>query len=88
LKWSNLFTEIIISMERNWDPEVKKFFVKILNSISLSLLWMLTSAIAGIYFQLGFISGKPLINSILFYAGMAITLFLLIRYLYKIWKKN
>jgi hypothetical protein len=75
-------------MEKNWDPGVKKFFVKILNSISLSLLWMLVCAIAGIYFELGYTNGKPLVYTILFYAGMGTTLFLLIRYLYKIWQKD
>ena len=75
-------------MEKNWDPGVKKFFVKILNSISLGLLWMLTCAIAGIYFQLGFINGKPIVYPILFYAAMVTSLFLLVRYLYKIWQKD
>jgi len=73
-------------MEKNWDPGVKKFFVKILNSISLGLLWMMACAMAGIYYELGYTNGKPLIYTILFYIGMAGSLFLLVRYLMKIWR--
>lgn len=75
-------------MEKNWDPGVKKFFVKILNTIALGLIWMLACAIAGIYFELGYTVGKPVIYPILFYIVMAISLFFLIRYLYKTWKQD
>lgn len=73
-------------MESGWDPDVKEFLVRVLNSLSLVLLWMIACATAGIYFQLGQINGGPLIYTILFYSGMVITLFLLLRYLLKIWK--
>ena len=75
-------------MEENWDPGVKKFFVKILNSIALGLLWMMACATAGIYYKLGYFNGKPVIYTVLFYAAMLISLYLLIRYLYKIWKND
>ena len=75
-------------MERNWDPGVKKFFIKILNSIALGLFWMMASATAGIYYELGFLQGKPLISTILFYTAMLTSLFFLVRYLLKIWKKE
>jgi hypothetical protein len=74
--------------QRNWDPEVKKFFVKILNSVSLGLLWIMASATAGIYFELGYTKGKPIINAVLFYTAMVVTLFLLVRYLVKLWSKD
>ena len=76
------------SMESGWDPDVKKFLIKVLNSLSLVLLWMIACATAGIYFQLGHINGGPLIYTILFYSVMMITLFLLLRYLFKIWKSQ
>jgi hypothetical protein len=75
-------------MEENSNPGVKQFFVKILNSIAWTLLWMMSTATAGIYFQLGYTNGKPVIYTILFYAVMAITLFFLIRYLYRSWKNG
>lgn len=75
-------------MQPNWDPGVKKFFVKILNSIALGLFWMMACSTAGIYYELGYTNGKPVIYTILFYAGMLISLFFLIRYLYKTWKSE
>lgn len=75
-------------MQRNWDPDVKRFFGKIINSISLTLLWMLSCATAGIYFKLGYFNEGPALNPILFYSLMAFSLFLLIRYLMKIWNKD
>jgi hypothetical protein len=75
-------------MQPNWDPDVKKFLLKVLNSFSLVLLWMMACITAGIYYQLGYTNGKPVIYTILFYAGMVITLVLLLRYLYNTWKSS
>ncbi len=74
--------------ERGWEPKVKKYFRKIINSYSLGLLWMMASATAGIYFELGYSNGKPVIYTIIFYVIMAITLGLLIWYYYNTWKKE
>ncbi len=74
--------------QRNWDPGVKKFFLKILNSVCLSLIWMMGAATAGIYYQLGYDHGQPVFQVILFYIIMLATLGLLIRYLYKTWKNG
>lgn len=76
------------SMEQGWDPDVKKFLLKVLNSISMSLLWLMAGATGGIYYELGYSAGKPVIYTILFYAGMLISLLFLIRYLYNTWKKE
>jgi hypothetical protein len=73
-------------MQRNWDPGVKKFFLKILNSVSLGLFWMMACATAGIYFKLGYLNRKPVIYPILFYSLMLLSLFFLVRYLYHSWK--
>lgn len=75
-------------MEQGWDPDVKKFLLKVLNSISMTLLWMMASATGGLYYELGYSAGKPVIYTILFYAGMLISLLFLIRYLYTTWKKE
>jgi len=74
-------------MEQGWDPDVKKYFRKILNTVFLGLLWMTGCATAGIYYQLGYRTGKPFIYTILFYAVMVISLALLLRWFYRTWKK-
>jgi hypothetical protein len=71
-------------MEQGWDPEVKKFFLRIINTVSWGLLWLMTCATAGLYFQLGYGKG---IFTLIFYVAMGATLFLLLRYFYKIWKE-
>jgi hypothetical protein len=72
--------------ESGWDPEVKRFFVRIINTVAMGLLWMLTAAIAGIYFELGFFNGQPILNNIIFYTLLVASFILLIRYLVKKWK--
>ena len=75
-------------MEPNWDPGVKKYFVKVLNSICMGLMWMMACATAGIYFGLAFTgTGNPIIYTLLFYSGMALSLYLLVRYYYRTWRK-
>ncbi len=74
-------------MEQGWDPEIKKYFKKVLNSVCYGLIWMMTMVTLGIYYELAYSAGKPIVYSILFYAFMAITLGLLLRYYYRIWKK-
>ena len=73
-------------MERGWDPQVKKYFMKIMNSVSLGLLWMMTCA-AGIYYGLA-TGEKPLIVTIVFYTVIFLGLLLLLRYLYKTWRNG
>ena len=49
---------------------------------------MIGCVIAGIYYELGYTNGKPVIYTILFYTGMLGSLFLLVRYLARLWKKD
>jgi hypothetical protein len=72
-------------MEQGWDPEVKKYFRKILNTIGYGLLWLMTVLTAGIYFGLAY--HADIIYSIVFYTGFVISFFLLVRYYYRLWKK-
>jgi hypothetical protein len=74
-------------MEQGWDPEVKRFFKKIISTISYGLLWMMSVATAGIYFRLGWQGDKPLVYTILFYSIAAVSFFLLLRYYYNLWRK-
>lgn len=70
-------------MERGWDPEIKRFFVKLINSISLGLLWLLTGLTAGLYYGLAFKGG---IAGILFYVIMLLLLGLYIRKMIRTWQ--
>ncbi len=72
-------------MEQGWDPEVKKYFQKILNTIGYGLLWLMGSLTAGLYFGLAY--HAITVYSIIFYTAFTVSLFLLIRYYYRMWKK-
>ena len=74
-------------MEQGWDPEVTNFFRKILMTISYGLIWLIALTTAGIYFKLGWKGDKPLIYVILFYTIGVVTLVILLRYYYRLWKK-
>ena len=74
-------------MEQGWDPEVKKYFQKIISSFSFGLMWLMSCVTAGLYFGLAYRKDVPLLYNILFYAGLLLTLFLLLRYYYRLWKK-
>ena len=71
-------------MEQGWDPEVSRFFRKILNTIAYGLIWLMAVLTAGLYFGLAYHSNR--LYSILFYGGLVVTLVLLIRYYYRTWK--
>jgi hypothetical protein len=71
-------------MEQGWDPEVTKYFRKIINTIAYGLVWLMAVLTAGLYFKLGYHSN--ILYTILFYTGLAISLGFLIRYYYRIWK--
>jgi hypothetical protein len=68
------------------EPDVKKFLVKILNTISFGVLWIIVNATLGIYLQFGFIQGGLTVTNILFYLWMIISLGILINYFYRKWK--
>jgi hypothetical protein len=71
-------------MEQGWDPEVTKFFRKIINTIAYGLLWLMAVLTAGLYLELAYHSKTVYV--VLFYTGLVISLGLLIRYYYRIWK--
>lgn len=75
-------------MERDWEPRVKRYFQKIIGTVSWGLMWLMACATAGIYFQLGYIQGKIEIRNIIFYAAMLVSGLVLARYLYLTWKKE
>jgi len=75
-------------MERGWDPDVKKYLKKVLGTVSWGLIWLIGCVTGGIYYELGYPTGKPVIGMILFYVAALVSLFLLIRYLVRTWKNN
>lgn len=70
------------------DPEVKRFFQKIMATVGAALLWIMLMAVLGLYFRLGyFVNGLDVYNSI-FYIVFFATLGLLLRFLFRVWGKK
>ena len=67
------------------DPEVKRYFKKIIRSFTAGLLWLMAVATAGLFFRLGIVDGAARWYHFLFYGLALISLVFLLRYLYKIW---
>ena len=70
------------------DPEVKKYFKKIINSFTMGLLWLFLIVTFGLYFQLGFIAGKFQWYNYMFYFFLVVSLIFLIWFYYKLWKED
>ena len=68
------------------EPEVKAFLLMIVQTLSMSMLWLLINMTAGIYFNLGFFEGTPSIWNILYYIFFLASFILLITYFRKKWK--
>jgi hypothetical protein len=72
--------------DNGMEPEVKKYFRKILNSFGLGFLWMFFISTLGIYFKLGYLSDGVHWYTIVFYLVFLTTFFFLLLFLYRTWK--
>lgn len=70
------------------DPEVRRFFRKIMATVGAGLLWIMLMAVGGLYFRLGyFVNGLDWYNGV-FYVVFVATLVLVLRFLWRIWRKK
>jgi hypothetical protein len=69
------------------DPEVAKYFRKILRSLTAGLMWLFISITLGIYFELAHSNRFSSWVHILFFAWLILSLVLLLWYLYRIWSR-
>jgi|GEM_PF-191439 len=70
------------------DKEVKRYFRKIINSFSVGLMWMLSTATTGLFFGLAVIEKGWRWYNVVYYVLAVITFFLLLYYFFKVWRKN
>ena len=68
------------------EDETKDFLVRIMQTISLVLVWMLVNVYVGIYKNYAFFDKRLNWTNYLFYACSSISLVVLLRYLWKKWK--
>jgi hypothetical protein len=68
------------------DPEMRRYFRKIMSSFSWGAMWLISISTLGIFFQLGFVAEGFKWYNILFYVILIGSLVMLLRYYYKMWK--
>jgi hypothetical protein len=68
------------------EDETKNFLVRIIQTISLVLIWMLLNVYFGIYKDYAFFEDRPNWINYLFYFLSLISLVLLLRHLWRKWK--
>lgn len=69
------------------DPQVAKYFKKILNSLFAGLMWMFVNITGGIYFEFAYSERYPGFVHVLFYIWLAGSLALLLWYYFRIWSR-
>jgi hypothetical protein len=74
--------------ERGMDSEVKKYFRKILNSFSYTMMWLMAVVTAGLFFRLAIVDDTLHWYHVVFYALALLSLAALIRFLYRLWNKD
>lgn len=85
LTYQNLNHNSRIQMD-NTEPDVKKFFTKIVNSLAIGLLWLFINTTIGIGFNFAFFDTRPTLGNYVFYTWFLLSLVLLILFYKKLWK--
>lgn len=75
-------------MEPGNEQEIKKHFTKVFYTVWSGVLWLITNAILGIYFKLAIRNERPLYINLLFYAFLLGSLFFLVRFYLRVWRKK
>lgn len=71
----------------NTELDPKDYFLKIVNSVAVILLWMMPNLFFGLYKGYAFFENRPEMHNYLFYTLSTLTFGLVIFFLYKKWKK-
>jgi hypothetical protein len=69
------------------EPGIREYLIRIINTISLALLWMGINTTAGIMFDYAFIHEHISTGNIIFYIWFVVSLSLFLWRIIKIWSK-
>lgn len=72
--------------ETGMDPEVRRFFKKIMSSIGIGLVWLMVVCVAGFFFRLAIVSSGWRWQNAVFYALAVLSFGLVLRQLLRIWR--
>ncbi|MEO7209868.1 MAG: hypothetical protein ABIY35_02895 [Chitinophagaceae bacterium] len=69
------------------EPEMREFFLRIVYTMCIVIVWMLLNASIGIMLQWGFIYDRITLGNIIFYIWLIATLLFSIWKIRNIWKE-
>lgn len=70
------------------EPDVQDFLKRIIQTVSMSLLFLLLHMTFGIYFNWAFFENAPTIGNIIYYFIFIGSLTALLYYFYRLWKDH
>ncbi len=73
---------------QGWDPEVRRYFRKIMNTFGVGAIWLLFMATLGLFLRMGYVRNGLDVYNIVFYLFFLLTFPLLIWYFYRVWRKK
>ena len=73
---------------QGWDPEVRRYFKKIVNSFVAFITWLLFLATLGLFLRMAFVIGEWHWHNTVFYAFFGVTFLLLLVFLLRMWRKK
>lgn len=68
------------------EQDTREFLVRIVNTLSLALIWLILNLTLGIYNELAFFEGSPDWKNIAYYVFFVASLAALLLYLKKKWR--
>ena len=73
-------------MPAGMEPEVKKYLLKVLNSLCIFLLWSALNVLGGLYWEYAIIHKRLSLYNVLFFTWFILSLVFLIYYFYRTWR--
>lgn len=73
---------------QGWDPEVRDFFRKILNSFGVFVTWLLFVSTLGLFMRMGYINGKWHWQNTVFYVFFLVSFSFVLLFLFRTWRNK
>ena len=68
------------------EPDVKEFLIRIMQTISMALVWLLINMSVGIYYGFAFFEQRPSLGNYIYYVCFLLSFAWLIHYFKKKWR--
>lgn len=74
-------------MEQDQEPDVRRFFLKIINTASSLLLWLIFAIMTGLQLGLAYSGRYPAVVTWIYYGVLVAGTVFLIRYYIRLWRR-